>query len=276
MKYLIRLLAIFAFSVPGFAEADKDVSFLVVGKTPLYQQAEDGTLTHTRHYLFGEIFLKNGGGVKSGTLFMPDGSSPKALEFSDAGHVWKVKRQDFESEAALDAAYPDGTYRFEFETVSGAKYSETVNLKSAEAVREFTNPVHIYFYQQGKLVPQNALDPNHDVLVRWSPFSRGKQDPKGIADDLIFAISSDCNGNSFARSQLPFDPIPALTYADNSFRIPADRLKAGSWYNIIIEHAELVDTGVGAGGIYKLATYPTVTGTRFTTTGDANPACPAP
>ncbi len=275
MKKLFGLFLSFAVTASCFAETDKDVSFLVVGKTPLYAQAADGTLSHTRHYLFGEIFLKSGGGVKSGTLFMPDGSTPKQLEFQNGGHVWKVKRQDFESEAALDAAYPDGDYTFEFETVSGKKYRETVRLSSPDEKREFTNPVHIYFYQQGKLAKQDALDPNHDVIVRWSPFSRGKQDPEGIADDLIFAISSDCTGKSFARSQLPFEPIPALTYADNSFRIPADRLKTGSWYNIIVEHAELVDTGVGQGDIYKLATYPTVTSTRLTTTGTANPSCQA-
>ncbi len=275
MKIIVRLFLSLAVTIGCFAEADKDVSFLVVGKTPLYAQAPDGTLSHVRHYLFGEIFLKSGGGVKSGTLSMPDGSTTMQLEFMDGGHVWKVKRQDFESEAALEAVYKDGDYTFEFETVSGKKYRETVSLRSAEANRQFTNPVHVYFYQQGKLAKQDALDPNHDVIVRWSPFSRGKQDSKGVADDLIFAISSDCNGNSFARSQLPFDPIPALTYADNSFRIPADRLKAGSWYNIIIEHAELVDTGVGEGGIYKLATYPTVTSAKFTTTGVPSSACAA-
>lgn len=260
----------------ALAAEDQDVSFFVVGKTPAYQQDVEGKLTHQKHYLFGEIFLKEGGNnVKSGRLIPPKGSKFKSMDFENAGHVWKVKRQDFAGLKELDAAFPDGDYQFVFETGSGKKYHETVSLRFPDNVRNFTQPISIYFYQGGRLVKQNAIDHHRDLVIRWSPFSNGRQDPRGISDDLIFAISSDCNGNSFARSALPFVPIPALSYNDDSFRIPADRLQPGSSYKLIVEHAQLVDTQKNDAGIVGLATFPTVTNTLFTTTGAANKNCPA-
>lgn len=256
------------------AAGDKDVSFFVVGKTPAYHQSAHGTLSHEKHYLFAEIFLKDGGNIKYGTLIPPKGSKYKKMVFEDAGHVWKIKRQDFAGLKELDAAFPDGDYQFIFETVNGESYKEKVSLRFPNNHRDFTDPISIYFYQGGRLVDQEAIDHNRDLLIGWSPFSNGSQDPRGIADDLIFAISSDCHGEPFARSALPFVAIPALSYNDNQFRIPADRLQPGSSYRLIVEHAQLVDTIKSRSGVIGLATYPGVTNTVFTTTGPANLNCP--
>ncbi len=256
------------------AAVDEDVSFFVIGKTPAYQQDADGTVSHQKHYLFGEIFLKDGGALKSGTLIPPKGSKFKTMDFEHAGHVWKVKRQDFADLQEMDQAFPDGEYQVIFETAAGNKYKETVSMRFPDNKREFTHTVSIYFYQGGQLVDQENIDPKQDLIIGWSPFSKGHQDPKGISNDVIFAISSDCNGKSFARSALPFVPIPALSYNDNQFRVPADRLQSGSYYNLIIEHAEFVDTTKTDSGIVGLATFPTVTNTVFQTSGPLNADCP--
>lgn len=247
----------------------------MIGKTPSYQQDAYGTVSHQKHYLFGEIFLKDGGAVESATLIPPEGSKYKSMQFEHAGHVWKVKRQDFSDLEELDQAFPDGEYQFIFETAAGNKYKESVSLRLPEEKREFTHTISIYFYQGGHLVNRESIDPKQDLIIGWSPFSKGHQDPRGISDDVIFAISSDCNGNSFARSALPFVPIPALSYNDNQFRVPAGRLQSGSYYNLLVEHAEMVDTTKTDSGVVGLATFPTVTNTVFRTSGPINAACPA-
>ena len=256
------------------ADDDKDISFFVLGKTPAYQQDSGGTLSYEKHYLFAEIFLKDGGGLKSGKLIPPEGGKYKSMDFQHAGHVWKVERQDFGSLEEMDSAFPDGDYEFIFETVAGHNYRETVTLRFPGDVREFTREISIYFYQGGHLVDQEAIDPEQDLLIAWSPFSKGHQDLRGISDDLIFAISSDCHDQPFARSALPFVAIPALSYSDSQFRIPADRLQTGSRYDLVVEHAEMVDTKRTDGGIIGLATYPTVTKTGFRTIGPVNTDCP--
>jgi len=257
------------------ADADKDVSFFVIGKTPAYQQEADGKIIHEKHYMFGEIFLRDGGALKSATLFPPEGSKYKSMDFQHAGHVWKVKRQDFAGLEQLDNAFPDGDYLVIMETAAGHKYKEAVSLRFPDNIREFTQTISVYFYQGGHLVKQEAIDPDQDLLIGWSPFSKGHQDPRGISDDLIFAISSDCHGQPFARTALPFVAIPALSYNDSQFRIPADRLQPGSYYDLVVEHAELVDTRRTDSGIIGLATFPTVTKTTFKTSGPANADCPA-
>ncbi len=256
------------------ADADKDVSFFVIGKTPSYLQDSDGKLAYEKHYLFAEIFLKDKGGLKSATLIPPEGSKYESMDFQHAGHVWKVKRQDFASLEELDKAFPDGAYELTIETAAGNKYRETVTLSFPGNVREFTQTISIYFYQGGHLVDQEIIDPGQDLVIAWSPFNKGHQDPRGISDDLIFAISSDCNDQPFARTALPFVAIPALSYNDSQFRIPADRLQTGSHYELVVEHAEMVDTKKADSGIIGLATFPTVTKTGFRTTGPANPDCP--
>ena len=265
-----------AFLLPQLliADVDKDVSFFVIGKTPAYQQDADGKLSYEKHYLFAEIFLKDGGGLKSAVLIPPAGGKYKSMDFQHSGHVWKVKRQDFGSLEELDNAFPDGDYELTIETAAGHNYRETVTLRFPGNVREFTQAISIYFYQGGHLVDQESIDPEQDLLIAWSPFSKGHQDPRGISDDLIFAISSDCHDQPFARTALPFVAIPALSYNDSQFRIPADRLQTGSHYELVVEHAEMVDTKRADSGIIGLATYPTVTKTGFRTIGPVNTDCP--
>lgn len=256
------------------ADSDKDVSFFVIGKTPAYLQDLSGKLSYEKHYLFAEIFLKEGGGVKSATLFPPEGGKFKSMHFQHAGHVWKVERQDFAGLDELDNAFPDGDYLVIMETAGGNKYRESVSLRFPGNNREFTQTISIYFYQGGRLVKQEAIDPDQDLLIAWSPFNKGHQDPRGISDDLIFAITSDCHDQPFARTALPFVAIPALSYNDSQFRIPADRLQPGSRYEMVVEHAEMVDTKRADSGIIGLATFPTVTKTSFRTSGPANTDCP--
>lgn len=256
------------------SEKDTDISFFVIGKSPLYLQNDKGELTYEKHYLFGEIFLKAGGDLKSAKLLLPKGSREEMMEFNGKGLIWKVERQDFKSIEELNSAYPDGDYQFIIETKSGAHYEETVNLNHLDSLNEPSKPVSIYLYQNDRLIKNTEIDPECDLVVRWSPFTNGHQDPNGICDDLIFAMCSDCNGDfSFARSALPFEHTPALTYNDNEFRIPADRLQAGSYYNLLVEHAPLVQTFKTESGVIGLATYPTVTKTVFHTTGPINSNC---
>ena len=260
-------------SQPIKSAKKNDVSFIVLGKTPAYTQDVLGIIHHKKHYAFGEIFLNDKGKLKKATLKTPEGSRLDYMPFSYDGRVWKIERQDFKNQQAMDAAFPDGEYLFDITTANGEQYLQKVNLRFREEAPGYTQPISIYFYQNEKRVDQNEIDPNKNLIVRWSEFSKGRHDPNGIADDLIFAMSFDCFGKSFARSALPFIETPALTYADKQFRIPADRLSPGHPYKIVVEHAELVETQIGQGGLKSLATFPSVTTAMFTTTGAKNLNC---
>lgn len=262
----LAALALFLFTAASAHAEQKDISFFVVGKSPRYEQDMDGRLHQAGYYLFAEIFLHPGGTVSEARLAYPGGI---ASDFTAKGTAHRIKRRDFDSLAALDAAYPDGDYVLTVKSPSGAVNDLSVRLGGT---RVFPDPIEIRFFQDGKRVRQAAIVPGKDLILRWTPFRTGGEDPRGILGDISFAMVSDCKGVYLARTALPFDPIPALTYRDTSFRIPGERLKAGARYKVVLEHAKMADTKM-QDGIYGLAAFPTVTHSYIETTGDKDGTC---
>lgn len=248
--------------------AHPDVSFFVVGKSSLHQQDAEGRLGPVSYYLFAETFLAPNGKVTSAKLDFPGGS---VSDFSALGSAVRIKRRDFATQAQLDAAFPDGTYRFEARAPGGDIAPLAVELRPKNARTPYPTGVRIEFSQKGQRIRQDRVDPGHDLIVSWPSFATGTADPNHISSDLVFVIMTDCAGNAVARSELPFKDTPPLTYADRSFRVPAERLAPATAYKLLVEHADLVDTR-SRDGVAALAAYPTVTKTVLSTAG-AKPEC---
>lgn len=245
-----------------------DVSFFVVGKSTLHQQDAQGKLGATGYYLFSEVFLNDGGQAQSAKMTFPGG---EIMEFAKSGAALRIKRRDFATQAALDQAFPDGTYTFEISARAGRIAPFAVNLKPRRSASPFPTPLRIAFQQAGKPVMQDRINPKLDLVITWTPFATGQADAGGVLGDVSFVIMSDCAGGSVARSELPFKATPALSYADREFRVPAERLAPASVYKLHVENAELVDVK-NRDGVVGLATFPTVTNTVLSTIG-ARPEC---
>lgn len=245
-----------------------DVSFFVVGKSTLHNQDAQGKLGPTSYYLFSEIFLQDGGQASAAKMTFPGG---ELTDFTKRGSALRIRRRDFANQAALDQTFPDGMYSFEITAASGRLAPFPVHLKPRRSASPFPAPLRIVFKQAGRPVPQDQINPKLDLVITWTPFSTGQADPGGVLGDVSFVILSDCAGASVARSELPFKPTPALSYADREFRVPAERLAPASVYKLHVENAELVDVK-NRDGVVGLATYPTVTNTVLSTSG-ARPEC---
>ena len=251
-----------------------DVSFFVVGKSTLHKQDAQGRLGTTSYYLFGEVFLRDGGQARSAKMTFPRG---QLTDFTKSGAAFRIKRRDFATLAELDQAFPEGPYAFDIEAPGGRIASFPVNLKPRRSASPFPAPLRVAFTQAGKSARQDQIDPKLDLVISWTPFATGQADSGGILGDVSFVIMSDCSGAPVARSELPFKPTPALSYADREFRVPAERLAAASVYKLHVEHAELVDVR-NREGVVGLATFPTVTDTVLSTVGarpECTPATPA-
>lgn len=245
-----------------------DVSFFVIGKSTLHQQDAQGKLGAASYYLFGEVFLNDGGQASSAKMTFP---GDPLTDFTKRGNALRIKRRDFATQAALDQAFPDGIYALEINAPGGRIEPFPVNLKPRRSASPFPAPLRITFKQAGKSVRQDLINPKLDLIITWTPFSTGQADPGGILGDVSFVIMSDCAGAPVARSELPFKATPALSYADREFRVPAERLAPASVYKLHVEHAELVDVKE-RNGVVGLATFPTVTNTVLSTSG-ARPEC---
>ena len=261
--YYLMALAVLMLVGQVVDAQEKDVSFFVVGKATRFVQDFDGDVTTKGVYFFGEIFLNQDGAVEGPHLSTPN---REFTEFSSNrnGSLRSVPRQDFESIEELDAAFPDGKYSMSAKSASGEMVDHSVTFRNREDHPDrFPHPVQVFFSQGGSFVDPQTIDSQQDLIISWTPFRSGRADPQRISGDLIFAIgSTDGEPESPFRSELPFKSIPALSYNDQSFRIPCERLVSGKTYSMVVEHALLAETNRQS-GVVGLAAFASLTTAKF-------------
>lgn len=243
---------------------EQDVTFFVIGKHANFDQDESGTRTPVDYSFFSEIFLRGDGDARDATLTSPDGSK---VTFADQRKAEPDKRDNlllvsgksrYTDFAALQADYPDGTYRISFGTPSGAV--RDAKLVFSEGSLPAAPRIML---EQGGRRACTVVDPGQDLRVRWTRFSEGGPDPAKILDDLIFVIVTDESGTRVAHSGRPFEGKPFLTYAADEFLIPSATLQNGRHYTVSVEQAILDDTRV-FGGVPAMTTRAVTTALAIT------------
>ncbi|MEL7046594.1 MAG: hypothetical protein AAGL66_16515, partial [Pseudomonadota bacterium] len=174
----------------------------------------------------------------------------------------------------LSMHYPDGAYEFSFDTPAGRVDALPVSFAPGEGEPRNPGPIQLALRQAGEPVASNAVDPELDLMVEWSPFAKGEVDPRGIADDMIYVIFGDCQGVETVHSGHAISNADALTFRDTRFTIPAAALFPGEPFQIEVEHSEM-DTG-RVDGIETIVTYAATTFLDIRTLGEATEtrACP--
>jgi catechol 2,3-dioxygenase-like lactoylglutathione lyase family enzyme len=255
----------------GTCAADsKPPRLFVVGKTVNYRQAADGALTLINYHFFAEIFLASGGESGVGELVDPSG---RVMRFQAEEGVLRVPgKRFFSSLVDLDTEAPDGSYTVQFEAPELGAITGTIALRARS--QDMADPVHITLFQDDKSIPPSAVDPGKALTIGWTPFRKGRSDPNGISDDLIFVHVGDCRGKMISRSPPPFVQTPALTYRARSYTVAPGAFVGGATYQISVEHAPVVTRMIG--GVPALATYPATTYLDVHTQGSGTIVCPDP
>lgn len=241
---------------------------IVIGKTANFRQNAEGELARLNYHFFAEIFLGEGTTAGKGTLTDPRG---KVTPFKGSGSVLGIPATvDYPSLAAMNADVPDGNYIVQY-SESGRKPLRAALGVHGDA-QAFAPAPRIRLMQAGNSVAVDAVDPAQDLVIEWSRFSKGRADPNGISDDLIFVHLGDCHGKLITQTPSPLSGQPPLTYRAASYRVPAHTLRAGQTYQISIEHAPLTSSRIGPAA--ALVTYPSTTFLDLRTEGTGNDACP--
>jgi hypothetical protein len=250
----------------------RDVQFVLLGKTANHRQTAGGELRFLNTTLFGEVFLLPGGRATNAWVEGP-GDAATGMRFGD-GEVLFFAAGRYGSVAELDAHFPDGTYYFNFDTPSGDVRELPVVLSKRGAGSRHPDPIEITFYQDGAVTPPGAVDPDRDLRVSFSPFEKGAADPNGIIDDMIYVIVGDCLGEKIVHSGHAFEE-GALTYASRDFVVPRASLGPGEVFQLEVEFSEM-DTGRER-GLTTIVTHAASTFLDFRTTGTAlrGRRCPA-
>ena len=236
------MLLLLALATAASGQND-DVSFFVIGKHANFSQLSSGERISLDYSFFSEVFLTAQGNADNATLTLPTG---ERLEFEDMREAEDSSRDNilliagedrFTELSDLQARYPDGKFSVSFDTPSGNVDGVILEFDN----RGLPTAPKISVSQAGK---SNCIEliPGVDATIRWSAFEGGRADPHGILDDLIFVILTDAEGNRVAHSGRPFEGMPYLTFATQTYTINGDSLQANRTYTLSVEHAILDDT----------------------------------
>ena len=145
--------------------------------------------------------------------------------------------------------------------------NQQLNLAGDSGATEIPEPITIHLSQGGNAVAPDKLDPDQTLTISWSEYSNGRDDPRGIVDDMIFVVMQDCTGARIVHTGLPFNG-PYMNWKSQEVTVDASKLKPGHPYSIFVEFPHVVDSRM-AEGVPIFSSYATATYLDLVTQGEA-------
>lgn len=247
----------------AFAQ-EQHADYVVVGKSINTRQAADGDLALLNTVFFAEIFGVKGGEVRNGYLHGP-GDAKDGLQFP-AGDIQFLAGERQFSIKALTEHFPDTTYFFSFDTPDGNVRNLPATFRRDAGEMRNPGPIGLTLKQGGEVADPRRIDPDRDLTVIWTPFTKGAPDPMAIAEDMIYVMMGDCMGNETVHSGHAISDAHALTFEADQFIVPAGNLFPGQPFQLEVEHSNM-DTDVQQ-NIEVIVTYAATTFLDIHTTGE--------
>ena len=247
--------------------ADSGIWFFVLVKSSNHAQARDGELTLLNYHFFSEIFPKEGSGELRHAQMIRHDAPDSPMSYENRGSNYYIEGGHFQTQGEVDAAYPNGTFRFEI--VSDVVEIDTeLDLSGPDGATDIPEPIQISLYQGGQQIDPLQVDVTEDLQVRWSDYSNGSEGPNGIVDDMIFVVVQDCRGERIVHTGLPFKESNYLTFRADSLDILAGTMQSGEPHAMFVEFPHVVDSVV-ANGVPGFTSYATATYLDIHTMGKA-------
>ncbi|MBT3327100.1 MAG: hypothetical protein HN396_12745 [Gemmatimonadales bacterium] len=250
----------------------RDISFVVIVKSSNYAQDSEGQLTLLNYHFFSEIFLQPGGEVVSAALVRATAPT-KRMEYESRGDNYYFEGGHFNSVEEADQAYPNGSYVLSLETPTLSLSEFELALEGPGGVTDIPDPIRISLWQDEEEVHPLSVDPETELVVRWSAYSNGVADPRGIVDDMIFLVLADCHGERILHTGLPFQG-DYTTFRTTEMRVEAGKLRTGHTYSGFVEFPHVVDSKIEQ-AVPGFTSYATATYLDLQTTGQSTiESCP--
>lgn len=265
-----------AHSEPATTADQRDIQFFVIVKSSNYQQDASGALTLLNYHFFSELFVASpGGAIKAATLGTTQGRQGKGTRaaYHDRRKTFYFEGGHFKSIAEVDRAYPNGTYDLSIETAHDGTIRSSLALGAPGSRTDIPAPITILLQQGGKSVAPTAIDASRLLEVRWSAYSNGRRDPKGIVDDMIFVVVADCHGQRIFHTGLPFSTDDYLRFDAPGVTVAQGLLRPGEPYSMFVEFPHVADSAM-AGATPGFASFATATYLDLHTAGQASGKCP--
>jgi hypothetical protein len=190
------------------------------------------------------------GTLGSASVKLPNGTSQPFTSSNGDSGIWG----SYASAAAMDAAYPAGSYTITVNTTHNGTQAVTLPLPASP----FPNAPQLLNFAGAQ-----GIDPSRSFQVAWNSFSGG-----GINDYIQLQIRTPTTGDTVFESPPP-GQAGALTGADTSVTIPAGTLSPGETYEATLLFARIL--GKNTGYTLGFSAYFSQTATTLATTGNAIP-----
>jgi hypothetical protein len=202
--------------------ARADITAFSVFKTGFQTQTGPNTLTPNGFAYDARVFFANAGEFTTGSLNYPGPESPIGLSLS--GTTLDSGNQNFSTKAAMDGAFPFGTYTAD---VSGGTLgSKSVSLSYTADAYPTTAA-----FTASTFTALQGLDSTKDNTLNLVPLV-----PSGLATgSFIFLniIDSSTNNTVFTESFLPSSTTSIL--------LAANTLSAGKSYKFDLDYSDRID-----------------------------------
>ncbi len=251
LQTLVLGTALCLFCAPALA-AEPDVSMYLLAKGQGFRQGSaSAPAPRTDQPPFEFISSVNpslNGSVSNATIQRTPGGAVLTMTNDSGDSELKVNGR-FASKAALDAAFPNGSYRFTIATLNEGTKTPTLALGSDSFP---TTP------RVSNWAALQDVNPAADLLVTWDAFAGG------TANDFVQFRVEDEMGTVFTSGENPGNP-GALNGTSNSVSIPANTLQLGRAYRGSLLFARVTtDTTsypdvTGIAGFFKETTFDVVT-----------------
>ena len=250
----LRLLFLASHLILTGCSEQTDISFVVIVKSSNYAQDTSGRLKLLNYHFFSEIFLRPGGSLTSATLTPPSGP-PGRLEYESKEDNYYFEGGHFDSEEEVDLAHPNGIYVVDLETPTVTLRAFSLGLEGPHGSTDIPEPITVSLWQDGVQVHPLSVDPAKDLIFRWSAYSNGVEDPRGIVDDMIFLVIADCHGERIFHTGLPFQGA-YTTFRTTEMLVGSGELRPGHPYSVFVEFPHVVDSRLeqGVPGFTSFAT----------------------
>lgn len=244
------LLGLAAWAV-GAPEARAQISYVETYKTAQYAQTGNGnSLSLSGYYSAANLYSVNPNAYTSASLTYPGPGSPLSLS-AVSPTEFSYTSPFFASKAAIDAAFPMGTYTF---SASNGGPATTTALSYTSDDYAQTLP----WLTGTDYTALQGMNPNAAFTFHFSPFTTGTQ----AAASYIFLTVTDLTTNTLVVNDSFLSP------STTSQTVAANTFKAGDQYQyqLIFSNRDF-GTVVPPG-----ATFPPELGFDFRTTGTFTPA----
>lgn len=273
-RCLLATLSLLLAFLPAILHAQAgDLWFVVIVKSANHAQRADGSLELLNYHFFSEIFPRNGGKVTQATIARRGGPGAP-WPYEDRGKSFYFEGGHFDSQAAVDAAFPNGEYVVNINTPSGVIADRAMLLRGDGGKTEIPAPVRIRLWQDGREVAPDRIDPGEELRITWGEYTGARADPNGIVDDMVFVVVADCHGERIVHTGLPFVEDDYLTFRETQHRVAAGTLAPGEPHSMFVELPRAIHTQK-AGAVPLFTSYATATYLDLHTLGErTGPPCP--